>query len=140
MTARRLTRSRPGWAAVALAAAATGMLACAACSSSSTTASSPPPSHRLTVQQAAPLLVQCFADKHLIPPSGLAADTTAHPRSDSSTWLHNGKVTGNLRFGDWYSDAGSAITVDGKAIGDWVTAVAASSKAWPTGICGPLPH
>ena len=116
------------------------MLACASCSSSSTTASSPPPSHRLTVQQAAPLLVQCFADKHMISASELAVGTTSLPRSDSSTWLHNGKVTGNTRFGDWYSIAGSAITVDGKTIGDWATAVTASSKAWPTGICGPLAH
>ena len=30
--------------------------------------------------------------------------------------LHDGKVTGNLRFGDWYSNTGSGITADGKQI------------------------
>ena len=130
---------------MALACAVLGLLACASCSASSPSASPSPGSGRatparLTVPEAAPLLVQCFADKHMISASELAAGTTSLPRSDSSTWLHNGKVTGNTRFGDWYSIAGSAITVDGKTIGDWATAVTASSKAWPTGICGPLAH
>jgi len=125
-----------GRAAAALAAAALGVLACASCSGSSTT-SSPPPQH-LSSQQAAVRLVQCFVDKHLISASELAVGTTSLPPSDSSTWLHDGKVLGNLRFGGWYSIEGSAITVDGKTIGDRVTALTASTKAWPSHICGPL--
>jgi hypothetical protein len=134
VTAR--TPSRPALlrAGVAMVAAALAMLAYVACSGSS----SPPRPRHLTSQQAAAMLVQCFVGKHLISASELAAGTTSLPRSDSSTWLHRGKVTGNLRFGDWYSIAGSAITVDGKTIGDWVTAVTANLKAWPAGTCGAL--
>jgi hypothetical protein len=139
VTARRLSRSQPGRTVVVLAAALLGVLACAACSGSSPAASSLPKPRHLTPEQAAPLLVQCFADKHLITASELATGKDSLPPSDSSTWMHDGKVTGNLRFGDWYSIAGSAITVDGKMIVDWVSAVAANSKAWPKGVCGPLP-
>jgi len=121
------------------AVAALGVLACASCSGSSTSSSGPPRPQHLTSQQAAARLVQCFADKHMISASELAVGATSLPRSDSSTWLHDGKVSGNLRFGDWYSIAGSAITIEGKTIGGWVTAVTASNKAWPAGICGPLP-
>lgn len=139
MTARRLSRSQPARAVVVLAGAVLGVLVCAACSGSAPAASSSPKPRHLTSEQAAPLLVQCFADKHLITASELAAGKASLPPSDSSTWMHDGKVTGNLRFGDWYSIAGSAITVDGKTIWAWVTAVAASSKAWPADVCGPLP-
>jgi hypothetical protein len=147
-----VTRLNPR--ALAAAAVTAAALACAACGSSSSpsagsgsssppaspsSGSSSPTATQLTVQQAAPLLVQCFADKHLIPSSKLAAGKASHPRSDSSTWLHGGKVTGNQRFGDWYSNTGSAVTVNGKSIGTWVTAVAASGKAWPTATCGPVP-
>jgi hypothetical protein len=134
VTARTPSRSALLRAGVALVAAALAMLAYVAFSGSS----SPPRPRHLTSQQAAAMLVQCFVGKHLIPASELAAGTTSLPRSDSSTWLHDGKVSGNLRFGDWYSIAGSAITVGGKTIGDWVTAVTASRKAWPADICGAL--
>ena len=102
-----MTRLNPR--ALAVAAVTAAALACAACGSSSSPSagsgsSSPPASPssgsssttatQLTVQQAAPLIVQCFADKHLIPASKLAAGKTSHPRSDSSTWLHGGKVDG----------------------------------------------
>jgi hypothetical protein len=123
---------------VTLVGAALAVLACASCSGSS--ASSPPRPRHLTSQQAAPMLVQCFVGKHLISASELAVGATSLPRSDSSAWLHDGKVSGNLRFGDWYSIAGSAITVDGKTIGDWVTAVTANRKAWPADVCGALPR
>jgi hypothetical protein len=126
-----------GRAAAALAVAALGVLACAACSGSSTSSSPLRPQH-LTSEQAAVRLVQCFADKQLISASELAVGTTSLPRSDSSTWLHDGKVAGNLRFGDWYSIEGSAIMIDGMTIGDRVTAVTASTKAWPSHVCGPL--
>jgi len=53
--------------------------------------------------------------------------------------LHDGKVTGNLRFGDWYSNTGSGITADGKQIAPWAIAVAASSKTWPAKNCAPRP-
>jgi hypothetical protein len=139
--------------ALAVAAVTAAALACAACGSSASPSagggsSSPPASPssgpssasaQLTVQQAAPLIVQCFAAKHLIPASALAAGKSSHPRSDSSTWLRHGKVEDNLRFGDWYSTTGSAVTVRGKTIGDWVTAVAASAAAWPTATCGSMP-
>ncbi len=132
------------WALAAAAAA----LACAACSSSTTTpgdgSSSPTAGTsssgpHLTAQAAAPLLVQCFIDHHLISKAQLAAGKTSKPPSDSSTWLHDGKVSGNQRFGDWYSTTGSAIVVNGKQIATWATAVAASSAAWPTATCGPIP-
>jgi hypothetical protein len=140
VTARTLSRSAPGRAVVTLVGTALAVLACASCSGSPATASSPPRPHHLTSQQAAAILVQCFVGKHLISASELAAGTTSLPRSDSSTWLHDGRVTGNLRFGDWYSIAGAAITVDGKTVGDWVTAVTANNKAWPADICGALPR
>jgi hypothetical protein len=147
-----VTRLNPR--ALATAAVTAAVLACAACGSSTSPSagsgsSSPPASPssgsssatatQLSVQQAAPLIVQCFVDKHLIPASKLAAGKTSHPRSDSSAWLHHGKVDGNLQFGDWYSATGSAVTVKGKTIGAWVTAVAASGQAWPTATCGPMP-
>ena len=144
-----MTRRYPK--ALALAAATTAALALTACGSSTSPSgagsSSPPAtpssgssstSARLTVQQVAPLIVQCFADKHLIPAARLAEGKTSHPRSDSSTWLHHGKVSGNLRFGAWYSAFGSAVPVDGKTIDDWVHAVVGSRKAWPADVCGPL--
>ena len=120
-----MTRLNPR--ALAVAAVTAAALACAACGSSSSPSagsgsSSPPASPssgsssttatQLSVQQAAPLIVQCFVDKRLIPASKLAAGKTSHPRSDSSTWLHHGKVDGNARFGDWYSATGSAVTVE----------------------------
>jgi hypothetical protein len=132
------------WALAAAAAA----LACASCSSSTTTpgdgSTSPATGSsgsgpHLTAQAAAPLLVQCFIAHHLISKAQLATGKTSKPPSDSSTWLHDGKVRGNLRFGDWYSTTGSAIVVDGKQIATWATSVAASSNAWPTGTCGPIP-
>jgi hypothetical protein len=147
-----VTRLHPrALAAVVMTAAA---LACAACGSTTTPAagggSSSPSvtptsgtsstsSATLTVAEAAPLLVQCFADHHLIPKSALAADGKTLPRADSSTWLHDGKVTPNERFGAWYRDPGSAVVVKGKSIDAWVHAVAASSHAWPTSTCGPMP-
>jgi len=139
VTARRLNRSWPGRAGLAISAVALGVLACASCSSSPSPGAGSAPPARLTSQRAAPLLVQCFVDKHLISASDLAVGKTSLPPSDSTTWLRNGKVIGNLRFGGWYSIEGSAIMVDGKTIGDWVTALTASSKAWPTKVCGPLP-
>lgn len=145
-----MTRLNPR--ALAVAAVTAAALACAACGSSTSPSagggsssppagpsSSGPTATQITVSQAASLIVQCFVDKHLIPASKLAAGQTSHPRSDSSTWLRHGKVDGNQRFGDWYSETGSAITVKGKTIGTWVTAVAASGTAWPTATCGPMP-
>lgn len=85
------------------------------------------------------LLVQCFADHNLIPASALSAGLTGNPPSDSSTWLHDGKVTQNSRFGDWYSSTGSAVAVDGKDIVNWAAAVARNAKAWPSSICGHMP-
>jgi len=139
VTARRLNRSWPGRAVLAVSAVVLGVLACAACSSSHSSGGGDAKPARLTSQRAAPLLVQCFVNKHLISASELAVGKTSLPPSDSSTWIRNGKVIGNLRFGGWYSIEGSAIMVDGKSIGDWVTALTASSKAWPTKVCGPLP-
>jgi hypothetical protein len=85
------------------------------------------------------LLVQCFADHNLIPAVTLKAGLTGNPPSDSSTWLHDGKVTQNSRFGDWYSSTGSAVDVDGKAIVNWASDVARNVRTWPSGICGRMP-
>lgn len=134
------------WRGALVVVAAAAGLACVSCSSSGTTAgggsSSPAASSsgsHLTAQAAAPLLVQCFIEHHLISKAQLAMGKTSKPPSDSSTWLHDGKVSGNLRFGDWYSTTGSSIVVNGKQIATWATSVAASSNAWPTATCGPLP-
>ena len=133
--------------ALAVAAAAAVALACASCSTPATTAgngsSSPSGSStaapRLSPEQAAVLLVQCFIGHHLIPKSALAADKDSQPPADSATWLHDGKITRKLRFGDWYSEPGGELKVDGESISARVMAVAANSKAWPTPLCGPIP-
>lgn len=146
-----MTRRHPR-ALVAAVVTAVG-LACAACGStaspgadgSSSPATSPTSgtssatSATLTVDQVAPLIVACFADHHLIPKSALAAEKTAKPRADSSAWLHDGKVSDNGPFGEWYRATGSAVAVRGKTIDSWVHEVAASSSAWPTSTCGPMP-
>jgi hypothetical protein len=132
-------------AATVLGAAATAV-ACASCSSSGSPASSGPPTSeppsptqtRLTAQQAAPLIVQCFVDHHLIPASALATGNNEHPPFDSSAWLRHGKVIANGAFSAWFAES-SAVVVRGKSIGDWMTAIEISRKNWPTSICGPVP-
>ena len=142
-------------AALAVSAAA-GVLAAAACSGSTTPAPSGPASSpggasatpaptdagaasgdRLAMVSV--LVVRCFADHNLIPASALNSGKSGSPPSDSSTWLHGGKVTENLSFGDWYRDAGAGVMVKGKLIGEWVSEIASNSGAWPSSVCGPMP-
>jgi hypothetical protein len=142
---------------VALAvSAAAGVLATAACAGSVTPAPSasasssggasatPAPTNAGAASgdrlaKVSVLAVQCFADHNLIPASALNTGKSGSPPSDSSTWLHDGKVTENLPFGDWYRDAGAGVTVKGKLIGEWVSEIAANSSAWPSSVCGPMP-
>jgi hypothetical protein len=133
-----MTRRRRALAASVLMATVLGMAAC----SSST---KPPASTDSGAVQAdyrghvAVALVQCFISHHLIPPANLANKGTTPP-SGSSTWLHDGKVVENERFGDWYSDVGAGVPVHGKIIGEWVSKIGDSAHAWPTNICGPMPR
>jgi hypothetical protein len=129
-------------AALAAGAVAGVLLAVVGCSGSGAT---PAPTDTGTSsanqpEQVAVTIVQCFADHKLIPESALNSGKTSNPPSDSSTWLHDGKITNKLRFGDWYSVVGSALIIKGKTIDDWVTEITASSKAWPSGVCGPVPN
>ena len=91
------------------------------------------------LNQVSVVVVQCFADHHLIPASALGSGKTASPPSDSSTWLHNGKVADNQLFGNWYGDTGAGLTVRGKIIGEWVSEIAGNHSAWPSSVCGPMP-
>lgn len=142
-------------AALAVCATA-GVLAVAGCSGSGTHApSGSPPASGTGPATVAPtdagataaeirgkisaLVVQCFADHQLIPASALAAGKTASPPADSSTWLHDGKVSENQYFSAWWSDPGSGVAVRGKTLGDWVSEIAANSSAWPSSVCGPMP-
>jgi hypothetical protein len=85
------------------------------------------------------LVVQCFADHQLIPGSALNSGKTTSPPADSSTWLYDGKITDNERFGEWYSDVGAGLSVKGKLIDEWVSEIVASPSAWPSSVCGPMP-
>jgi hypothetical protein len=117
-----------------------GVLVMAGCSeSASPPPTDPPVAAQNRLDRIVVLLVQCFADHNLIPASALSAGLTGNPPSDSSTWLHDGKVTQNSRFGDWYSNTGSAVAVDGKAIVNWAAGVARNAKTWPSSICGHMP-
>jgi hypothetical protein len=122
------------------AAALTGAaLALAAAGCAAPAAPHRAPAHP-TARQVAPLLVQCFADHHLIPASALRNGADSRPPSDSSTWLRAGTVTANDAFGDWFRD-NSAVPVQGKTIEDWTHAVEASpATAWPARTCGPVPR
>lgn len=126
--ARRSGRRVRGLHRVVLAVAVAVPLACAACSGSAKAAPSATPTH-LTVSQVLPALLQCFVDHKLIPAAAL---------QDSSGWIINGKVTDNLKLGDWFSE-NSDIVVRGKALADWLAAIEANSKAWPASICGAAP-
>jgi hypothetical protein len=126
---------------VALAAAvAAAALAAAACSGSSPGTTSPPSrgATRLTPDQALPPLLQCFIDHHLIAGSVLDNGTDSQPPSDVSTWTKDGQVIANDNLGDWFS-VNSNVVVQGKSIGDWMTAVEISRKNWPARVCGPMP-
>jgi hypothetical protein len=141
---------------VLTACATAGVLAVAACSGSST----PAPTSSAPASGAAPstvaptdasaaavllrgkisvLVVQCFADHQLIPASALENGKNSSPRDDSSTWLHDGKVTENQYFGAWWSEPGSAVVVKGKTLADWASEIASSRSAWPSNICGTMP-
>lgn len=130
---------RTPWRAV-LPGLVTGVFVLAGCSgSASPSPTDPAVAAQNRLDRIVVLLVQCFADHNLIPASTLSAGQTGNPPSDSSTWLHDGKVTQNSRFGDWYSNTGSAVDVDGKAIVNWASDVARNAKTWPSSICGRMP-
>jgi hypothetical protein len=129
---RKTTRTR--WLvprAALTAAVVTGVLGSASCSSSAPPA---PQDSGIALQnhqvQLETMIVQCFADHQLIPANAL---------EDSSTWLRNGHVTVNPKFGDWYTDKGAGVIVKGKMIADWVAGAMQDSKNWPISICGPMP-
>jgi hypothetical protein len=120
-------------------AALSSVLAMAACSSSGKPATPRKTETAIAPDRVPVLVVQCFIDHHLIPASVLDAKNTVPP-DDAATWLHNGKIVDNENFGSWYHDAGAGVLVHGKIIGEWVTEITASAKAWPTGTCGPIPR
>jgi len=126
-------RAKAGAMIVGLAA-----LVAAGCSAAP---SHPDPAHTLPAhlsgQQVAPALVQCLINHHLVPASALAADQDAKPPGDSSTWLRDGKVVANLRFGDWFSDAGGNVVVRGQQIAAWTIAIEMNPRKWPASLCGP---
>jgi hypothetical protein len=117
-------------------------LGVAACSSPGKPAASPSDSTTPAAAsqgQVTALLVQCFIGHHLIPAASLDVKNSSPP-DDASTWLQDGKVVANERFGDWYSDVGAGVMVHGKIIGEWVSEISSSVKAWPASICGQMPH
>lgn len=118
---------------------AAAVLACAACSGSPAPAPTPSPAVRVSANQATLLIMQCFLDQHLIPSSALHPSPATAPGTDSALWVKNGKVVSNVHLGDWYRDVGAGMTVKGKVIDDWVHSLEASSKNWPSRICGPMP-
>jgi hypothetical protein len=130
---RMAARAFQGLPAVMLVSAA---LACASCSGSPKPAPTTSPTH-LTAAQVLPPLLQCFIDHQLIPQSALQSGKSNDPPDDSATWMSHGEVTENYRLGDWFSD-NSGIAVNGRTLGDWMTAVEANRNAWPTSICGPM--
>ncbi len=133
---RRMTvRFSQGLPAVVLVSTA---LACASCSSASPKPAATPSATHLTAAQVLPPLLQCFIDHRLISQSALQSGKDNVPPDDSSTWIRDGKVTENEHLGAWFSD-NSAIVIKGNTLGDWMTAVEANRKAWPTSICGAMP-
>jgi hypothetical protein len=131
VTARTLS-----WAGLAVAIIS---LACAACSgTTSGTAPSPSSAQTLTVEQVVPLLMQCFVSHDLIAASALHNGKDANPPSDSSTWIRDGKVIGNLRLGEWLR-VNEGLVVKGKTVEAWILAIEANREAWPTSICGSMP-
>jgi hypothetical protein len=137
----RLASTRTALAAAVLAAA----LGAAGCSGTAKPAPTPTISEAQEVDHSRVivLLVQCFADQHLLP----AASLDDQPAAVSS-WLRNGKVIANDAFTSWYRGIGAGVTVDGQMIGAWAGEIVpltlpirpVNPRAWPIGICGPMPH
>jgi hypothetical protein len=131
--------TRAALTAVMTAAAIT----CAACSGSPAPRPSPSPSRAgLTFDQetkVTPALVACFIAHDLIPAAALHPSASAHPGTDESLWLKNGKVVQNAHFGDWFADVGGGIVVKGRSLGDWTLALEANRKNWPASTCLPMP-
>jgi hypothetical protein len=122
-----------GTAAVAVFAVA--MVACSSSPKSSPSSYQVFSSRR---QHLIPLIVQCFITKGLLTGSQLD-DPGLVPANRSSSWLHDGHLTRNVKFNDWYAAKGAGLTVHGKTVDTWVNDAAYNPAYWPAAICGPRP-
>lgn len=133
-----LRRAARGGMAMLVAALA---LTSAACSSPPSQAPGRASKDQVTLArryQLIPLMVRCFVSKHLLTAKDLENDS-ATPPVPASAWLRDGRVIRNTAFGNWYADKGSAVTVHGKTIDQWVNDAAYDPATWPASICGPRP-
>jgi hypothetical protein len=122
-----------------IAAALAGLLlAIAACSSSPKPSSSSYQVYSSRRQHLIPLVVQCFISKGLLTGSRLD-DPDLVPADRSSSWVHDGHLTRNVKFNDWYAAKGAGLTVRGKAVDTWMNDAAYNPAYWPAAICGPRP-
>lgn len=133
-----MTRSPKLAAQLTRVGLAAGLLAlAAACSGGGSPQSSPAASASSSYfgelnreVQLRPLLVGCFAKKGLIPAKDL-----------DSRWYQNGQVVTNKYWLMWWRDNGGlAVKFNGTSmLLEDIVHRAATTRVWPTNLCGPLP-